>query len=221
MKNWMYSLKAAVVCFAIVVAQGCGQQAQGLPKFEGIEGPTFKIVDGKVLVEIKFLNLNVDGGISMVLPETRESTLGLVPNVVDGGMLLTLQLGVADLQGVDVGVGEGHTLPDGRPIPGIPGGELENSLRIDTRIDKYDVSIYYSPSLFGFWMPFGFDTYQISAYYNVWINNKNVGMLSLVGNQEAGQKKAGALLFLRYKALQDKQLKKLIELSERNPHLVY
>lgn len=221
MKNWMLSIKAALVCFAIVMAPGCGQQGQGLPKFEGIEGPIFNIVDGKIIVEIKFLNLNVNGGISMVIPETRESTLGLVPNVLDGGMLLSMVIATKDLEDLDVGAGEGNVLPDGRPIPGIPGGELQDSIRIDTRIDKYDVSFYFNKQLFGLWMPFGFETAQISAYYNVIIKNRNFGLLSLVGNEVANDRKAGGLLFLRLSALKDPGVKRLLKMSKQNPHLRY
>ncbi len=219
MKSWIVSIKVAVVCAALMMANACGPQ--GLPEINGIKGPFVNMLDGQVIVTVKMLNLNVDAGIKVPIPETRASFAELAPNALDGGMMFSMYIDVKDLADLDIGVGDGNTLPDGRPLPGIPGGKLENSLRIDTTIGKQDVSWYFHKTLFGVWLPFGFETAQISGYWNINVNNKNVGFLGIVGNEVATGRKAGGVVLLRLQNLKTKQFKKLYNLSKRNPHIMY
>ncbi len=221
MKTWLNSLKAAVICAAIVVAQGCGQAGGGLPEIDGFKGPFFSVIDGKIVITMKFLKLDIDAGIKAPIPETRESAIEFAPNIIDGGMMLSLYLDADDLQAIDIGVGDANTLPDGRPVPGIPGGRLENSLRLDTRIKQFDVSFFFHKTLFGVWMPFGFETAGISGYWRVNLNGKNVGFLGLVGNEVATGRKAGGVVMVYLNNLKDQRLQKLLELSRRNPHMRY
>ena len=219
MKKWMLSIKAAVLCLAIVMTPSCGQQVGGLPEINGVKGPLINVVDGQVVVTFNFLNLQVDAGLKAPIPETRNSYLEFAPNIIDGGMSLQLFLDAEDLRSVDIGLGDPNTLPDGRPVPGVPGGILKESLRIDT--PWKDISFYFHKQLFGVWIPVGFETAGISGYWNMAFNQKNVGFLGLVGNDPVKGYKAGAILFLRLDALKDKQLNNLMKLSKRNPHLVY
>lgn len=218
MKQWMMSIKAAVLCLAIVVTPSCGNQAE-LPQIEGVKGPIFNVVDGQVLMTFKFLNMQVDAGLKAPIPKTKHSFIEFAPNMLDGGMMLQVYMDVEDLQSIAIGVGDGNYLPDGRPLPGIPGGRLENSLRIDT--EWKDISFYYHKELFGLWIPVGFETAGISGYWNISMNQKRVGFLGLVGNDEVRDYKAGAVVLLNLAALKDKQLKQLINLSKKNPHLIY
>lgn len=220
MKTWMLSIKAAVLAFAIVIAPSCGNNTSGVPQIEGVKGPNFNIVDGKVLVTFELLNMQVDAGLGGPIPKLKNSRIDFMPNAVNGGMIFQASLDIQDL--VDVGnvsVGPGTQLPDGRPLPGVPGGVLKDALRIDT--DWHDVSIYYHKQLFGFFIPVGFETAGISGYWNIYYNQKNVAFLGLVGNDPVRDYKAGALFLLRLENLKDTQLKKLIQMSKRNPHMVY
>lgn len=219
MKKWMISLKACAVALAVMLSTSCGQQTGGLPQINGVKGPQFNLVAGKVLMTIKLLNLNIDAGFKAPIPKTVNSSVELAPNVEDGGMMLVLHLDVEDLRAINIGVGDGNYLPDGRPVPGIPGGRLDNSLRIDT--NWKGLSFFYHASLFGVWIPFGFDTAGISGYWNMNFGGRNVGMLGLVGSDPVGGYKAGGIIFLRLKNLNDKSFKRMIQISERNPHLVY
>lgn len=219
MKKWLVSLKAAVLCVAIVLTPSCGQQGGSLPEINGVKGPIFNVVDGQVLMTFKLLNMQVDAGLKVPIPKTKRSFLEFSPNMIDGGMMLQLYMDVDDLQSISIGVGDGNYLPDGRPLPGIPGGKLENSLRIDT--EWHDISFYYHKELFGLWIPVGFETAGISGYWNINIKEKRVGFLGLVGNDEVRDLKAGAVVLLNIGALKDKQLQRLIQLSKRNPHLMY
>lgn len=219
MKKWMLTLKALVLSLAIVLTPSCGQQTAGLPEINGVKGPLFNVVDGQVLMTFKFLNMQVDAGLKVPIPKTKHSFLEFSPNMEDGGMMLQVYMDVEDLKSISIGVGDGNYLPDGRPLPGIPGGRLENSLRIDTQ--WHDISFYYHQKLFGLWIPVGFETAGISGYWNINMNNKRVGFLGLVGNDEVRGYKAGGVVLLNLDALKDKQLARLIELSKQNPHLVY
>lgn len=218
-KKWMLSIKAMVLCLAIVLTPSCGQQGGELPQINGVQGPIFNVVDGQVLLTFKLLNMQVDAGLKFPIPKTKHSFAEFMPNAVDGGMIFQLYMDVEDLKSIAVGIGDGNYLPDGRALPGVPGGKLENSLRIDT--EWHDVSFYYHQKLFGFWLPVGFETAGISGYWNIAMNQKRVGFLGLVGNDEVRGYSAGAVVLLNLDALKDKQLNKLIEMSKKNPHMVY
>jgi hypothetical protein len=163
--------------------------------------------------------MQVDAGLKVPIPKTKHSFMEFAPNMIDGGMMLQVYMDVEDLKSISVGVGDGNYLPDGRALPGIPGGRLENSIRIDTQ--WHDVSFYYHKELFGLWIPVGFETAGISGYWNVNMNNKKVGFLGLVGNDEVRGYKAGGVILLNLNSLKDKQLNKLIQMSKQNPHMVY
>lgn len=219
LKKWMLPIKAMVLCMAILVVPSCGQQGAELPQINGVQGPNFNVVDGQVLMTFKFLNMQVDAGLKAPIPKTKHSFIEFAPNMVDGGMMLQVYMDVEDLKSISIGVGDGNYLPDGRALPGVPGGRLENSLRIDT--EWKDISFYYHKELFGLWIPVGFETAGISGYWNINMNQKRVGFLGLVGNDEVRDYKAGAVVLLNLGALKDKQLNRLIELSKRNPHMIY
>ncbi len=218
-KNWMLAIKAMVLCLAIVVVPSCGQQGAELPQINGVQGPNFNVVDGQVLMTFKFLNMQVDAGLKAPIPKTKHSFIEFSPNMIDGGMMLQVYMDVEDLKSISIGVGDGNYLPDGRALPGVPGGRLENSLRIDT--DWHDISFYYHKELFGLWIPVGFETAGISGYWNINMNQKRVGFLGLVGNDEVRGYKAGGVVLLNLSALKDKQLNQLLKLSKKNPHMIY
>jgi hypothetical protein len=218
-KKWMLPIKAMVLCMAIVFVPSCGQQGAELPEIQGVKGPMFNVVDGQVLMTFKLLNMQVDAGLKVPIPKTKHSFLEFAPNAIDGGMMLQVYMDVEDLKSISIGVGDGNYLPDGRALPGVPGGRLENSLRIDTQ--WHDISFYYHKELFGLWIPVGFETAGISGYWNINMNQKRVGFLGLVGNDEVRGYKAGAVVLLNLGALKDKQLNRLLEISKRNPHMIY
>lgn len=219
MKKWFLSFRVMLLGIALLFTHGCGQQGTNLPQINGVQGPIFNVVDGQVVLTFKFLTMQIEAGLKLPIPKTKNSFMELSPNILDGGMMLQAFMDVEDLKAISIGVGDGNYLPDGRPLPGIPGGRLENSLRIDT--DFSDVSFFYHQKLFGFWVPVGFETAGISGYWNININQKRVGLFGLVGDDPNRGYKAGGLVLLNLDALKDKQLKKLIEVSKQNPGFVF
>lgn len=219
MKKWMNLVKGSLLAMTIALSTSCGNQSTGIPQINGIKGPNFNVVDGQVLMTIKMLNMQVDAGFKMPIPKTKHSFVEFAPNVLDGGMVLSVYMDVEDLKTINVGIGDGNYLPDGRALPGIPGGRLDNSLRVDT--DWHDISFYYHQKLFGIWIPVGFETAGLSGSWNIRMQDKSIGLIGLVGNDEYRDYKAGAIVLLNLDMLKDKDLKKVINLSKRNPRTLY
>jgi hypothetical protein len=212
MNKWIIPVKAMALSISLLIAPACNDNRSSLPKLPGVEGPSFNIVDGKFVVTVKFLRLNIPGGAGGIpIPRSRYSTVSVSPNVLDGGSMLELTIDPEDIKGVEV-ADDPNTLPDGRPLPGIPGGILP-SLRLDVE-KAWNTSFYYHPKLFGFFTPIKvkFDT-VLDPSYRIVIHGIDIGLLGWVGpNSEGGG--TGLMLFIR-----PDDIKKLIEMKDRNPHL--
>ena len=217
MKNRFASLKIMFITLVLLMATSCGKGPK-LPEIPGVKGPLFNLLDGKVMVTVKLLKANLNVGAKVPIPKTKASYFEVSPNLEDGGTLLVFFLDVNDLKDMNIGIGDGNTLPDGRPIPGIPGGTLTGSLRADTEL--LDMSFYFHKSLFGFYIPLGWNTNGFGGYWNVVINEKNIGLLGAVASDNLGHG-AGFILFLRLEQLKDRQFQRLLKLSKQNPHIMY
>lgn len=211
------NFKMMFLTIALVLATSCGKEPK-LPEIPGVKGPLFNLLDGKVMVTVKLLKANLNVGAKVPIPKTKASFFEVSPNLEDGGTLLVFFLDLEDLKNMNIGIGDGNTLPDGRPIPGIPGGTLTGSLRADTEL--LDMSFYFHKSLFGVYIPLGWNTNGFGGYWNVVINQKNIGLLGAVSSDDQGHG-AGFILFLRLDQLKDRQIQKMIELSKRNPSIMY
>lgn len=218
-KKILLPIKIILILVFFALTPSCGKQGGDLPVINGVKGPFLNVVDGQVLMTFKFLNMQYDNGLKFPIPKTKRSFLEFSPNIIDGGMMMQVFLDVEDLKAISIGVGDGNYLPDGRPLPGIPGGKLENSLRIDT--EWQDISFYYHKQLFGLWVPVGFETAGISGYWNINVNQKRVGFLGLVGDDQTNGFKAGGVVLLNLDMLKDQKFKTLIEMSKRNPGVVF
>lgn len=209
MKQFAFTLMAALMLALPVHAETTIN-----PIIPGVEGPFFNFLDGKILVTVKLLNAEIGGGGSFVIPKTKDSRFELAPNVIDGGTLIQLTLDPADIKGVRVGT-DPRTLPDGRPIPGVTGGELP-SLRIDT--DWMNTSYYFAKTLFGVYLPVKFNTQGIGGSMSFKIGKKAGGTLFLIGSDPKG-KGSAFLLFLQKNAMVE--MEKYLDASLRNPGVLY
>lgn len=183
----------------------------GIP---GVEGPAINFLDGKLILSLKLLLVEIQMGGSMIIPKTKDSRVELVPNIVDGGTLLQITLDPADIKGVRVAT-DPHALPDGRAIPGIPGGELP-SLRIDT--DWLNTSYYFAKTLFGVYLPVKVNTQGFGGTVQFNINGKMGGNFSVISSDAQGRN-AALMLFLRKNAMES--LTEKLEESARNPGIMY
>lgn len=214
MKKLFSSVRLALLAMSLVVLPLHAETTDvaGIP---GVEGPAFNFLDGKLIVSLKLLLVEIQAGGSMVIPKTKDSRFELVPNIIDGGTLLQVTLDPADIKGVTV-ANDPNTLPDGRPIPGgIPGGVLP-SLRIDTQ--WLNTSYYFAKTLFGIYFPVKVNTQGIGGTVQFNINGKIGGNFSVVNSDSQGRN-AALLLFLRKNAMES--FKEKLEESARNPGIMY
>jgi hypothetical protein len=217
MKKWIFSLKAVLLSLMFLISTGCGQQPN-LPEVPGVKGPIFNLMDGQVLITMKLLRSDLNLGARVPIPKTKASYFEITPNLEDGGSLVVFYLDVEDLRDMNIGVGDGNTLPDGRPIPGVPGGVLQGSLRAD--VEALDMSFYFHQKLFGFFIPIRWDTNGLAGSWNIIIDEKNIGTLGVVASDREGNG-AGVMLFLRLDQLKNRELQQMIEHSKRNPKKLF
>lgn len=219
MKKWILSLKVMLLILALVASTSCKNSAPKLPEINGVKGPFFNLVDGNILVTWKLLNVSLPSGGKVAIPETRESALEISPNLEDGGTLIVFHLNLEDLRTVDINPGDPTTLPDGRPIPGIPGGELKDGLRLDGSYHGMPMSFYYHKKLFGIYMPFDFNTRGLAGYWDVVVKGQKAGLLGVVASDS--EHKAGGVLFLKLDVLKNRKVQQLIKYSKRHPHRIF
>lgn len=219
MKKWILSLKVLVLTLAMALATSCGNQPQGLPNIPGVQGPLFNVVDGQVMITFNFLTLNSNFGGRLPLPKTKNSFVEITPNIIDGGTTAQFLLDVEDLRSAGLGMSDPTTLPDGRPLPGIAGGELPAAaIHVHQILDS---TLYFNSNLFGLFIPINkLNTQGLSAYYKVVIKNQDAGLLGIVPSDENGEN-AGFTLFLKLDTLRNKDFQKLINLSKKNRGKVY
>lgn len=219
MKKWILSLKVLLLTLAMALATSCGNQPAGLPNIPGVQGPLFNVVDGQVMITFNFLTLNSNFGGRVPLPKTKNSFVEITPNIIDGGTTAQFLLDVEDLRSAGLGMSDPTTLPDGRPLPGIPGGTLP-AIAVNVH-EILDTTFYYNTNLFGLFIPIHkLNTQGLSAYYKVVIKDQDAGLLGIVPSDQNGEN-AGFTLFLKLDTLRNKDFKKLINLSKKNRHIVF
>jgi hypothetical protein len=217
MKSSLSSLKLMALTLTLIFSASCGN---GLKKLRerGIDGPSFNVLNGQIILTLKLLRttLPTGSGGELPIPYTSNSSVEIGPNVLDGGTIIQLFLDPDDIKGVQV-ADDPNTLPDGRPLPGIPGGVLP-SLRADTNL--WNTTFYFHQKLMGFYVPFHFNTHGLAAYYEVIINGINMGMVGVVKSDSEGRN-SGLIVFLRLEALKRPEVEALLERSRRNPHKMF
>jgi len=214
MNKLITSIRLSLLAIALVAFPLHAETQKIQAGIPGVEGPAFNFLDGKLIVTVKLLLVEIQFGGSMVIPKTHDSRIELVPNILDGGSLLQLTLDPADIKGVTVAT-DPHTLPDGRAIPGIPGGELP-SLRVDT--EWLNTSYYFAKTLFGIYLPVKVNTQGLGGTIQFKINNKIGGNFSVTSSDPQG-KNAAFLIFLKKNAMESFAEK--LEESARNPGILY
>ncbi len=172
-------------------------------KIPGVEGPYIDFIDGKIQVSLAFTKLELPGYVGVVLPKLPNSSAVIEPNALEGGTLATVRLDPRDIKIIkEVVTDKAYILPDGRPIPGIPGGKIKDGLRLDLKPAQYSLSFYYHQKLFGFYIPLNVN-YKFpinAAAISLSWKKKVVGSLHLVGPE--GSKKPALLIFLRLKDIE-------------------
>lgn len=172
-------------------------QASVAGPISGVDGPFVNFHNGKIVVTLKMQEAVHPTGFSFAVTEEKKSTVSYMPNVEDGGMMVELQLDIDELKTLETTEGENSTLADGRAIPGVPGGALKNSRRVDR---GNEFTTFHSPKSFGVAFPFQWNLGSTKDGHH-WLNwkGKNIGMISVVNATQ--DKKAFGMIFLRYSAI--------------------
>lgn len=187
-------------------------QAFAAGPIPGVDGPFVSFNNGKIVVTLKMQEAVHPTGFSFAVNEARKSTVSYMPNVEEGGMMVELQLDMDDLNAMETSE-ESNRLADGRSIPGVPGGALRNSKRIDR---ENDFSTFHSPKSFGVSIPFQWNLGPARDGHH-WLNwkGKNIGMISFVNASQ--EKKAYGMIFLRYSAIRgNAELMKRLNRSKKS-----
>lgn len=195
MKAGKNFLKLALVPVLALVLSACGGNGSGTnTKIDGIDGPHVEIVNGNIIMSLVFQNMSIDGGATIPIPKYPNSTLQIGPDFQSNGTLFSLTVKVSDYLG-NVGAGlDPHTLPGGRPLPGVASGALPS---VAFQIPQLmNTTFYVGPDVIGFFVPFKLDTSGAILTFRFYDNSsKPVGNLSLVGADQEG-KNSGVLLLL-------------------------
>lgn len=210
-------LRALALGLTTALAVSCGSQPE-LPKIQGVSGPFFNVLDGKVLVSMTLQNVEIMGGVRLPLGKMQNSSVEVSP-AQDGGTLFQVAMDLKDVEGTDWTLVDPHALPDGRPLPGIVGGQLPAFAVTVPQLA--DTTVYASQKVVGFFLPFKMNV-QAIATFSIVLNGKKYGNLSLVGT-DSSHTDSGLLILINLSAANKAELKKLIKesLKAQNRHKLY
>lgn len=159
----------------------------------GVIGPVIAVNGNYLTITVTLADLAVNVGADIPISGLPNSSIGVTPDVANGGGTdITFTLDFADVKAADII--SGSTLPGGRPLPGIPAGELP---AVGIQVPKLDNAVFYiGGNVFGFFIPVNLkvDGLIVSApFYNS--AGSFLGALSMVGDDSTG-KNGGFLLLL-------------------------
>jgi hypothetical protein len=210
MKSVAQTLRYGALALMTTLAVSCGSQPE-VPQIEGIKGPNFNVMDGKVLISVTFEQLEVIGGGRFPIPKMDNSFMELTPAQM-GGTFFQVALDIQDIDGTDWSLVDPHALPGGRPLPGVVGGQLPS---IAVQVPSLnDTTFYVSKQIFGFFVPFNVDAQGAIVSFRLYMENKHIGNISLVGNDQSGEN-GGLLLLMNLNKDGKARLQKLIDYSKR------
>lgn len=185
-----------------MTAAGCGKGNGKNVQIDGVKGPDFNIIyaDGKpsmASLSMKFLNMNVDGGLRIQIPHTDNSYLELGPDFETNGTLLALYLDLKDMKFLSnngLQFLDPKTLPGGRPLPGVSSGTMP---AVALEIQKLlDMTVYVGPKAIGLFIPVRLGNNNAILTFRFYDTKGNsVGNLSLVGADSEGKHDGIFILF--------------------------
>lgn len=183
------------------------------PKIPGLDGPKFNIIDGKILLSVGLENIDLPVALTLPIPKMKNSTV-TVGTRMQGGSMIQVAFDLQDVKSDIFSIVPGQTLPNGEPFPFIMGGELPS---LAFHIPKaFDMTFYASKRAFGFFLPVKMPaSFQYGATMRLKINDKNVGVFTVVGNNAYGEG-SGLVLMLTLEEIEaNDDLKTLLKYSQK------
>jgi hypothetical protein len=192
------------------LAVSCGDQPQ-LPEIQGVKGPFFNVMDGKVLISMTLEQMSIIGGARIPLEKLPNSYVEVTPAQF-GGTFFQVALSLEEIEGTDWTLVDPQALPGGRPLPGVVGGQLP-SFAV-TVPDLADSTFYVSKKVFGFFLPMKVDAAGALITFRLYMQDKHIGNISVVGQDQNGEH-SGLLLLLNLNNSGKAQLKALLQHSKK------
>lgn len=205
-------MKCFLILSLLLSAQAYASKKFAVP---GVQGPNFDLEQGKLSVTIDLPKVQWNIGGKVHIPKSKASSMDISDLADRPGSRVQFLLDIDDIRSISTTVNSGHALADGRSLPGIQGGKLRNSIRVDLERRFYGLSFFYHKSVFGIALPLNWEVPGSSSYTKVVINKKDVGQLGYVGSD--GTKPGQLVLFLSLKALSGPEFKELLKLSIKHP----
>jgi hypothetical protein len=210
MKSFTRPLRYALLSILAVLAVSCGSQPN-VPNIPGVQGPFFNVQDGKVLISLNIEKLDLMMGGRYPLTKLPNSFVELSPAQM-GGTFMQVALALEDIEGTDWSLVDPTALPGGRPLPGVVGGRLP-AIAVNIPSAK-DTTFYVSKQIFGFFLPFKVDVTDAVLTFRIFMDDKHIGNVSLVGNDQSGDN-SGMLLLMNLDKNAKARLQTLIKHSKK------
>ncbi len=209
-KSWV--LKLPFLFILLFASSSCLTQGE-TPKIPGLDGPNFNIIDGKILLSVGLENVELPVALTLPLPKMKNSSVTLGTRL-EGGSMIQVAFDLNDVKSDVFRIVPGQTLPDGRAFPFIMGGELP---ALAFNIPKaFDMTFYASDKAFGFFLPVKLPAeFQYGVTMRLKINEKKVGVFTVVGNNAYGEGSGLVLMLTLQEIESNEDLKALLKFSKR------
>lgn len=185
---------------------GDGGSARNI-QIPGVIGPKVTLLQDNVLITMVFENIKLQGGLRFNIPKYQDSYIEISPDLQSSGTLMAISVSLQDLFNGGLDQLDSQSLPGGRALPGIIGGELP---AVAFTIEKFrNMSFYIGPRVFGFFVPLEkLDIGSSIVTARFYTGKTRTGNISLVGADSNGEN-AGLLLMLDLGKKTKKKLKRI------------
>jgi hypothetical protein len=197
---------AVLSAFTLLFSFSCSEDST--IDFPFIGEPVVKITQDTVQIDMSFETIQLDGSLSLAIPEFENSTVEFYPEADPAlGTHLKISIWIGDLLNGDLQLLPPTKLPDGRNLPGVSKGFLPSvSFQVP---EMGNMTFYVGKDFFGFFAPFEngqqSDTILTGRVFN---NGARLGNISMVGSEDARYR--GALVLLNTDFKIKSRLKKIL-----------
>lgn len=202
----------------LIFNSSCLNQGKA-PKIPGLIGPKLNINSGKIILSLVLEKIELQAGSTLPIPKLQNSNITLSPRL-EGGSIFQINFDPKDIESDYFKVVPDSRLPDGREFPFLVGGTLP-ALAIN--IPKaYDSTFYASNKVFGLALPVNIPSeFDLSIHYRLKINDKNVGIVSLIGSNNVDEKSMVVVLLTLDSIVKNPEFKTFIKLSRKYPSYIF
>lgn len=178
----------------------------------GVKGPNVTIVDNNVVISMVFEQISLDLGARVPIPKYEGSFVEISPDLMSGGTLLEAIISIKDLLNEELTKEDPHTLPGGRPLPGVAGGTLP---AVAFSVKSFEnMTFYLGSNVFGSFYPMDVGLQNNIGTYRFYIQGQRAGNISLVGTDE-NKENGGILLMLDLTEITKQKLREINDEYER------